>query len=93
MSNKSNRTMMRPLGVYLIGICKYILVVINFLMISGDFGGFFKMLTDIRTDGRTDRPSYRDARTHLKKPRINSHPIIHYPTSEGVSEVSEQANK
>ena len=22
--------------------------------------------TDIRTDGRTDRPSYRDARTHLK---------------------------
>ena len=25
------------------------------------------MLTDIRTDGRTDRPSYRDARTHLKR--------------------------
>ena len=23
--------------------------------------------TDIRTDGRTDRPYYRDARTHLKK--------------------------
>merc|ERR1711989_108886 len=23
--------------------------------------------TDRRTDGRTDRPSYRDARTHLKK--------------------------
>ena len=23
-------------------------------------------VTDTRTDGRTDRPSYRDARTHLK---------------------------
>ena len=22
-------------------------------------------VTDLRTDGRTDRPSYRDARTHL----------------------------
>ena len=31
---------MRPLGVYLIGICKYILDVIQFLMILGDFGGF-----------------------------------------------------
>ena len=24
------------------------------------------MLTDIRTDGHTDKPSYKDARTHLK---------------------------
>ena len=27
---------------------------------------FRKRVTDGRTDGRTDRPSYRDARTHLK---------------------------
>ncbi len=26
--------------------------------------------TNRRTDGRTDRPSYRDARTHLKKKEI-----------------------
>ena len=38
--NKSNRTTMRPLGVYLIEICMYILDVIQFLMILGDFGGF-----------------------------------------------------
>ena len=30
-------------------------------------GGIFEVgLTDIHTYGRTDRPSYRDARTHLK---------------------------
>ena len=28
-----------------------------------------------------------------KKHRTNSHPIIHFPTSEGVSKVSEQANE
>ena len=28
-----------------------------------------------------------------KKHRQNSHPIIHFPTSEGVSEVSERANE
>ena len=28
-----------------------------------------------------------------KKHRMNSHPIIHFPTSEGVSEMSEQANE
>ena len=28
-----------------------------------------------------------------KKHRLNSHPIIHFPTSEGVSEVSERANE
>ena len=28
-----------------------------------------------------------------KKHRMNSHPIIHCPTSEGVSEVSEPANE
>ena len=38
--NKSNRTTMRPLGVYLIVICKYIFDVIQVLMILGDFGGF-----------------------------------------------------
>ena len=38
--NKSNRTTMRPLGVYLIGIYIYILDVIQFLMILDDFGGF-----------------------------------------------------
>ena len=31
---------MRPLGVYLIGLSIYILDVIQFLMILGDFGGF-----------------------------------------------------
>ena len=45
---------MRPLGVYLIGIYIYILDVIHFLMISGNFGLFSLMLTDIRTDIRTD---------------------------------------
>ena len=43
---------------------------IHFLMILADFGGFSLMVTDgrtgIRTDIRMDRPSYRDARTHLK---------------------------
>ena len=69
---------MRPLGIYVIGISIYILNMIHFMMISGDFGVFSLMLTDghtdprtdPRTDGRTDirtdRPSYRDARTHLK---------------------------
>ena len=37
---KSNRTTMRPLGIYLIGISIYMLDVIQFLMILGDFGGF-----------------------------------------------------
>ena len=48
----------------------YILNMIHFLMILADFGVFSLMVTDghtdIRTYGRTDRPSYRDARTHLK---------------------------
>ena len=39
--NKSNRTTMRPLGIYLIGISIFNLNMIHFLMISGDFGGFF----------------------------------------------------
>ena len=59
--NKSNRTTMRPLGIYLIGISIYILNMIHSLMISGDFGGFFLDAyghtdghTDIRTDIRTD---------------------------------------
>ena len=33
-------------------------------------GGFRFRVTALRTDGRTDRPSYRDARTHLKRERI-----------------------
>ena len=48
---------MRPLGIYLIRISKYILNLIHFLMISGDFGSYFLDAnghTDIRTDGRTD---------------------------------------
>ena len=49
---------MRPLGVYLIGIYIYILYVIHFLMISGDFRDFSLMLMagpmDGWTDGRTD---------------------------------------
>ena len=39
-NNKSNRTTMRPLGIYLIGISIYILDVIQYMMILGDFGGF-----------------------------------------------------
>ena len=38
----------------------------NYGLFRAVFGGFAKVLTDIRTDGRTDRPLYRDARTHLK---------------------------
>ena len=45
---------MRPLGVYSIGIYKYFLDMIHFLMISGDFCDFSLMLTDGPTDGRTD---------------------------------------
>ena len=41
LGNKSNRTTMRPLGIYLIGISIYILNIIHFLMILGNFGGFF----------------------------------------------------
>ena len=74
IGNKSNRTTMRPLGIYLIGISIHNLNMIHFLMISGDFSVFSLMVMDIQTDirtygrtyGRTDRPSYRDARTHLK---------------------------
>ena len=69
--NKSNRTTMRPLGIYLIGISiynLYILKMIHFLMILVDFGVFSLVLTDGhtdghtdgRTDGRTDRLFYRD---------------------------------
>ena len=40
------------------------------------FVGFSLMVTDGRTygwtDGRTDRPSYRDARTHLKNDCMTS---------------------
>ena len=40
--NKSNRTTMRPLGIYRIGIYIYILDVIHILMNSGDLGVFFQ---------------------------------------------------
>ena len=59
-TSKSNRTMMRPLGIYLIGIYiynlyvyTYMLDVIHFLMILGDFGVFF-LNANGRTDGHTD---------------------------------------
>ena len=74
--NKSNRTMMRPLGIYLIGISMYILNMIHFLMILADFAVFF-LNGNGRTDIRTDRPSYRDARSHLKK-----HPFHQRPASD-----------
>ena len=60
-SNKSNRTTMRPLGIYLIAISIYILNMIHFMMILVNFGVFSLMLTDIRTDQRTDGPT--DGRT------------------------------
>ena len=44
---------MRPLGIHLIGIHIYVLDKIHSLMISGDFGVFSLMLTDIRTDEQT----------------------------------------
>ena len=57
-----------------------------------------------RTDGQTDRRKcesivdvkFFNQRTMVengKKHRQNSHLIIHFPTSEGVSEVSERANE
>ena len=48
---------MRPLSIYLIGISIYILNMIHFLMILGDFGCFFQNAnghTDTRTNGRTN---------------------------------------
>ena len=54
MKNKSNMTTIRPLGIYLIGISKYILNRIHFLMILANFGVFSFMVTDGRTYGHTD---------------------------------------
>ena len=75
--NKSNRTTMRPLGIYFIGIYIYI----GCDSFPDDFGQFPQFFlnanghTDPRTyrhtDGRTDRPSYRDAKAHLKSERKN----------------------
>ena len=48
---------MRPLGIYLIGISIYILNMIHFVMILGDFSGVFLDAnghTVGHTDGRTD---------------------------------------
>ena len=59
--NKSNRTTMRPLGVlshwnmYILSdVLKCWKTMIDFLMIFGDFGVFSLMVTDGRTDIRTD---------------------------------------
>ena len=58
---------MRPLGIYHIEISIYILNKINFLMISCDFGGFFKMHTDIRTDGQTLEDASKKTQKSKKK--------------------------
>ena len=52
--NKSNKTTMRPLGIYLIVISMHILNMIHFKMILSNFSVFSLMLTDGPTDGRTD---------------------------------------
>ena len=52
LENKSNRTTMRPLGIYLIRISIYIMNMIHFLMISGDFSAFFQNANG-HTDGQT----------------------------------------
>ena len=57
---------MRPLGIYLIGISIY-LECDSFPDDFGRFRRFSLMVTDGPTDIRTDTPSYRDARTHLKR--------------------------
>ena len=56
--NKSNRTTMRPLCIYLIGISMYILNMIHFLMILAYFDVFPLMVTDGHTDGRTYGRTY-----------------------------------
>ena len=58
VENKSNRTTMRPLCIYLIGISIYVLNMIHFLMILADFGVFSLMVTDGRTYGHTDGRTY-----------------------------------
>ena len=61
---------MRPLGILIIGITIFILNLIHFLIVSGDFflnaNGPTDPRTDPRTDIRTDTPSYRDATAHRK---------------------------
>ena len=60
---------MRPLSIYLIGISIYL----EYDSFPDDFGRFRRFFlngngwTYRHTDIRTDRPSYRDARTHLKR--------------------------
>ena len=94
--NKSNRTTMRPLSIYRIGICIY-LGCESFSDAFGRFGQFLTSLTELVTDGRTfrgtyrrtDRPYYRDARTHLKE--ITSHhplPTVHPLLSDGTRPTS-----
>ena len=43
------------------------------IVIFRGFGGFSLMVTDIWTDTRTDKPSCRDARTHLKSQSSDEH--------------------
>ena len=63
LHNKSNRTTMRPLGIYLIGISMYILI-LDYDLLSDDFGQFRRFF--LNGNGRTDTTSYRDATAHLK---------------------------
>ena len=46
-----------------------------FWQFSAVFGSSAQLLMDICTDGRMDRPSYRDARTHLKSVKVAAHRI------------------
>ena len=46
---------------------------------------FYKSVTDRRTDGPTDPPSYRDARTHLKRINTVCVHITVLPTVESAS--------
>ena len=45
------------------------------------------MLQENTTEGKLK------LRVNMGQKRINSHPIIHFPTSEGVSKVCKQASK
>ena len=71
--NKSNWTMIRPLWYFILLECVY-LGCDSFPDEFGRFGRFLMSLTELVTDGHTDghtdvwtdRPSYRDVRTHLK---------------------------
>ena len=51
------------------------------MAIRSEFLSFFLVVTDIptadgRTDGRTDKAAYRDARTHLKREKSKFQPYL-----------------